>query len=397
MGLRELIQLKKEKKNTSSALYKRYLFIGEDFYTINLLNWFLEKYPNEEICLINSRKITKENLIFLGPGRIRGEDNIALWKKYLSDKFEDSTHELIEAAPLFYKDQDFRSFDGRHRSQEIKFDEQYFLGKSLRGQQQSVEKYYFDSIQEKITLKMDTINSSLKQTQVVSINKTSNSDFISPVNFEIELASGEVITCEHLFIGQGPYRFLELYKDKKSLSNEAIEFCEQVKPKHALLVRFYLAKKINDKEETLYIPFSVSNEIGHIIAEFNSAKEEKINNFFCKQYLDCYMSVDSEEVDEESVSRNIRLLRKNLERIFPPLEKNILKEFITLTEQIGCQKVDDSLYEKALPFFKNVYFLGENAPLDKKLNNEIEYEDSVCRASMLVRGILSGEQIQQLF
>ncbi len=397
MRLRELTQLKRTKNSTSATVYKRYLFIGGDFYILNLLKYFLAKYPAEDIALVHSRKIEKENLMLLGPGLVRGRENISLWKKYFEDKFDNLGDVPTEVSALFYKDQNFRSFDGRHRSQTLMADEQFFLEKSLRGTSQSVEKYYVDSVSLEIMERLDLINEVLKKGQVLSINRTCNSDFISPINFEVQLASGELITCEHLFFAQAPYNYLELYKNKNDLSNLAIEFCEKSKAKHAILVRFYLAKKLSDKLETLYIPLSVSNELGHAVVEFSHGKGELVKNCLCEQYLDCYMSEDIEKADEESISRNIRLLRKNLERVFPFFEKNILNEYIVLSEQVGCQGIDDLLYWKAISDFKNICFVGENAPFERTEKKAEHLGDSRAQASRLVRAVLCAEQIQQLF
>lgn len=399
MGIRSLGSLKKEKTHTT-IIYKRYLFVGEDFYTLNLLQSFLGKYNKEEVAIVNPRPIGNERLSFLGPGQIRGGTNIHFAKLLLKKKLEELQQEgaqEIEAPALFYKDQDFRSFDGRHKPQPFFLDEDFFGQKSLRVNNQSAEKFYSKLLNSSSSCTLDEINNVLLQTEVVAVKKNDPDNFATPAYWIVELANGQQVHCEYLFWGRSPYHFLEVFSDKKALSGEFIESCEKTKSAMSITVRFYLKNKISERAETFLIPLSITNETGHLIAEFNNSTDETINNERCVQYLDCTLYTDPNHSDEESISRNIRALRKNLERPFPQLEKNILSEYISISSQIGCRKIDDDAFFEQVKEMNHLLLVGENAPLQVKSLPINNVEDSFFDISMAVRGLLSVEQIQDVF
>jgi hypothetical protein len=136
-------------------------------------------------------------------------------------------------------------------------------------------------------------------------------------------------------------------------------------------------------KETLFIPLSYTHEWGHFVGEFK-------NKGF--QEIEFMHFVDEDQSSEEDISRTIRLLKKNMEKIFDQFTKNEHREFISLEQEIGCLKIDDNLFRTSLDslkeILKNFTFIGINAPIANEHRVQSIFEYSTEELSGITRGLV---------
>jgi hypothetical protein len=112
-----------------------------------------------------------------------------------------------------------------------------------------------------------------------------------------------------------------------------------------------------------------------------------------KQSIEFIHFVDEDHTSEEDLSRVIRLLKKGMEKIFEKFSKINSREYIVLEQEIGCLKIDDQLFVKALSEEKNnwdnLFFLGINAPIENTQCETSHFEYSRESVSVLSRALLA--------
>jgi hypothetical protein len=179
-----------------------------------------------------------------------------------------------------------------------------------------------------------------------------------------------------------------LYSQKSELSDLFIEFCESTKTSSALFVKFVFEKPISDMQETLFIPLSYTHEWGHFVGEFNKLQGDANG----EQEIEFIHFLDEDQASEEDISRYIRLLKKNMEKIFEKFSKIKAREYIVLEQEIGCLKIDDDLFGRSVNEGKkeglNLFLLGINAPLIDTNYGEASFEYSKNEIGGLSRALL---------
>ncbi len=373
MAFKDLHKLKKivviEKENIKVPN----LVVGKDIFAITLYKSLVEKYGTENVRLISEDAILQADLLPKGPGTIRGETN----QKVMLELYPQAITKKHEPSSIFYKDMAWKSFSGRSKSEAMKFHEDFYTTGRF-----DVDYHQIFPELNGVDVFLNEMNSLAYQVRLKAIRATAE-------GYIVECINGTEFECEKLFFGQSPFHYLNFYSNKNELSDHFIEFCEGTKSPSALFVKYVLEKPISDIVETMFIPLSYTHEWGHFVGEFKEVVEAVSGPI---QEIEFIHFLDEDQVSEEDVSRTIRLLKKSMEKIFEKFSKIKYQEFIILEQEIGCLKIDDEVFEKALVGAggesQRLFFLGINAPISDALCVNSNFEYSKKDVNVMARALL---------
>ena len=368
MAFKDLHKLKKVIVVEKEFIKSTHLVVGKDIFALSLYKKLQEKYGVDQVRLLSGDPVLKSDLLPKGPSTLRGKNNQDLVRELYPNAIGDSGSEQA----LFYKDMSFKSFGGRSKPEALKFNEEFYC--SGRFDIKATEIFSELNNAEEF---IETINKEAYQVKVKSIHRSGD-------GFKVECLNGTEFECEKLYFGQSPYQYLQLYTEKNQLSDKFIEFCESTKTPSALFVKFVFDKPITDIKETLFIPLSYTHEWGHFVGEFNDHNGEQMIEFI--HFL------DEDQASEEDISRTIRLLKKNLEKIFEKYSSIKHTEYIVLEQEIGCLNIDDKLFitsmESSPNDCKNLFLVGINAPIAQTQCEDISFEYSNRGTDIMARALL---------
>ena len=370
MAFKDIHKLKKIAVVERETITVPYLVIGKDIFSLSLYNDLKTAHGAENVRLLSQDALLRSDLLPKGPSSIRGETNQRLFKEL----YPDVAITKCSENSLFYKDMQWKSFGGRSKSEALKYDEGFFTGDRIDPD--------FEQIFKNIPHSDEFVNQVSEEAYHVKIKSIRRSES----GFIVECINGTEFHCEHLYFGLSPYHYLEYYSEKSELSDAFIQFCESTKTSSALFVKYVFDEKpLSDMKETLFIPLSYTHEWGHFIGEFkdNNGVQEIEFMHFLEDHL----------MSEEDVSRVIRLLKKSMEKIFENFLKIKSREYISLEQEIGCLKIDDTIFDKSWEEHPkehlNLAFIGINAPLSKQQREKFSFEYSPETANGVVRGLIA--------
>ncbi|WP_372656046.1 hypothetical protein [Halobacteriovorax sp.] len=365
MAYSDLKKLKKEEIKDITKVEVDNLIVGGDLFALASYEFFKNKFADENTKILTKEMLTKESTSFLGPNILRGEENVS----YLKNVFEHA--EIVEKTetPKFYKDMKFKPFGGRGKSEKLMWGEEFF---TTAAADYSLEKIFpFVSDDEFYTkAKEDQID--LIYTKIFKDDDT----------WVIECSNGTQIFAKKLVWSESPWKFYEESIAKEKLSNEFIEFVESTKTPCALHVKLEFDKEITKQDETLLIPLSYTHDWGHFICEFSKSESE--NSPQTGHFL---TFIDVNDTNEEDISKKIRLLKRNLEKIYPHFKDINAREFIVLTENTHSLEFDDSFFLEGQPYLKNAYFISSSAPFYYENKSDDSDADSLDCLTHLSRGL----------
>ena len=368
MAFKDLHKLKKVIVVEKEFIKSTHLVVGKDIFALSLYKKLQEKYGIDQVRLLSADTILKSDLLPKGPSTLRGKNNQDLVRELYPQAIGESANEQA----LFYKDMTWKSFGGRSKSEALKYNEEFYCSGRFDIDASEIFKELKNADQF-----VENINKEAYQIRLKSIHRSGD-------GFKVECLNGTEFECEKLYFGQSPYQYLQFYTEKQELSDKFIEFCECTKTPSALFVKFVFEKPITDIKETLFIPLSYTHEWGHFVGEFNEQNSE--------QFIEFIHFLDEDHVSEEDISRTIRLLKKNLEKIFEKYSSIKHTEYIVLEQEIGCLNIDDTLFMKSLESpkndCKNLFFLGINAPVDQTHCEDISFEYSSRGTDVMARALL---------
>lgn len=370
MAFKDLHKLKKIAVIEKESIEVPYLVVGKDIFSLSLYNHLKKLHGESKVRLLTQDAVVPADLILKGPSTMRGETNQRLFKEL----YPDVPLTKCSENSLFYKDMSWKSFGGRSKPEALKYDEGFFTGDRI---DPDFTKLFDENFFSEEYLK--EINKEAYQVLIKAIRRLESGGFV------VECINGTEFNCEELFFGFSPYQYLQFYTEKNQLSDSFIEFCESTKTSSALFVKFVFPNEpLSDLKETLFIPLSYTHEWGHFIGEFrvvNGVQEIEFMHF-----------LDDDVMSEEDVSRIIRLLKKNMEKIFDNFSKIKPLDYITLEQEIGCLKIDDNLFKKSLESgnteSEKLTFIGINAPIpdEQRANYTFEYSSETLNG--LMRGLV---------
>lgn len=374
MAYSDLKKLKKEEVKDITKVEVDNLIVGGDLFALASYDFFKKKYPEENSKVLTKEMLTKESTSFLGPNILRGEKNI----NYLKSVFEHA--EIVEKTetPKFYKDMKFKPFGGRGKSEKLQWGEEFFTTPAA---EYNLEKIFpFVNDEEFYTkIKQDQID--LLYTKIFKDGEL----------WVVECSNGTQVFAKRIVWAESPWKFYEESVVKEKLSNEFIEFVESTKTPCALHVKLELDKEITTQDETLLIPLSYTHEWGHFICEFTKSEDEK-----AEQTGHFLTFVDANDTNEEDISKKIRLLKRNLEKIYPIFKDIQAKEFIVLTENTHSLEFDDSFFLEGQEYLKNAYFVSSSAPFYYESVKDNSDADSLNGLTHISRGLKVLSQLKNL-
>lgn len=362
MGFSEILKLKKTTETNEEVTFVKKLIIGHDIFAIDLCIHLNEKEA-DSCKILSPEKITKDNLELLGPSQIRGSENIEFLTKMGIDK---EIHKSI-----FYKDMSFHEFGKRTKPQPLLWGEEWFTKPYVKV---SREELFPDFSEEKFEQIQD------KLIELSPIKIEFNSDKEKTANYRVHCSNGLIIECETLYFGLTPNYFYELFEGKKYLTDNFVEFCESTQTPCALYIHMKLENKITDVKDTYFLPLSFTHDWGHFIGEIEDQEVGQIAKFVT--------FLVKEENTEEDISRKIRLLKKNFEKIFNTFSDKQCREYVVLKENTYCPKIDDSILKEEKDMPNELYFIGQNATFFPKLTQKESFEDSSKNTNLLMRAVL---------
>jgi hypothetical protein len=370
MAYKDLHKLKKIAVVEKESIHVKNLVIGKDIFSLSLYTKLKNDLGSDQVRLLSQDQIFVTDLLPKGPSQLRGETNQRLFKELFPEV--EMTKSIDQA--LFYKDMAWKSFGGRSKPEALKYDEGFYTGDRLDPN--------FEQLFNLVGFhpsSLDSINQEAYQVKIKSIKR-------NETNFLVECINGTEFHVEQLYFGLSPYHYLQFYTEKNELSDTFIQFCESTKTTSAIFVKYVFEKTpLTDMKETLFIPLSYTHEWGHFIGEFSEKNGQ--------QEIEFMHFIEEQSVTEEDVSRIIRLLKKNMEKIFPNFSKINVKEFIAVEQDIACLKIDDQLFvdseKNQKNEMKNLSFVGINAPNSKTHSISHSFEYSPETLNGVMRGLVT--------
>lgn len=373
-----LLSLKKKEDINISTSYVRHLVVGEDLFSVALYWELRKKLGDEQVKWLCPKPITEKDLLPLGPNTLRGESNIEKFKRF----FPDVETEEVEAPAEFFKELKWRPFGGRAKSEKLLWNEEFF----------TLKRADFDIYALFPFLKEEDLYETLEKNRLdfaaKNIARQEPDDLAEPAHFAIELSNNDILKCEHLYWGGGPRTFLDTYDNKNELTDDFITFCEEATSPAALYIQMEFDKAITEKEQTLFIPLSYTHEWGHFVGEFKALENGKQRGEFVT-------FMDIQHTNEQEISKKIRLLKKNLEKIFGENSTQISDEFIKLSSTSPCLKIDDSLFRDLKKEWSHLALASFNAPMGNCSDMVENCEDSLRTVSFFARAAYRHQEIVQ--
>lgn len=375
MAFKDLHKLKKIIEIQKEYIQVPHLVVGKDIFALSIYKLLQQKYGKENVRLLSEDALLKSDLMPKGPSTLRGPVN----QKIMQELYPEAIRSVGTEQAMFYKDMAWKSFGGRSKPEALKFNEEFFTS----------TRFNIDAV--KIFPELENADEFIAQINTEAYQVRLKSIIRSGEGFKVECLNGTEFECEKLYFGQSPFQYLHYYSNKNDLSDLFIEFCESTKTPSALFVKFVFEKPITDILETLFIPLSYTHDWGHFVGEFNETFKGELSS----QEIEFIHFLDEDQSSEEDISRVIRLLKKNMEKIFEKFSKINAREYIVLEQEIGCLKIDNDLYLRSLKESneaknesKNLFFLGINAPIVDTHREDQSFEYSENEVSVLARAVL---------
>lgn len=364
MGYGQILKLKKVQDVKEEKTFVKNLIVGQDVFAIDLCLRLNEAEVNSA-KLLSPEKITKDNLKFLGPSLFRGQENIELLKKLGIEKETQKS--------IFYKDMNFHEFGKRTKPLTMLWGEEWFAQEHVKISINEI----FPNIGDGF---LETLNDLILELNISKIETAIPTDLIDQANYKVTCSNGLVIECENLYFGLTPNLFYELFDEKKLLTDAFVEFCESTKTPCALYIHMILENKITDEARTMFLPLSFTHDWGHFIGEIEDYENGQIAKFVT--------FINKEENTEEDISKKIRLLKKNFEKIFDKFSDKKCREYVVLKESTYCPKIDDSLLTNSKDIPNKLYFIGANGAFSHTIRQKSNFEDSCLMATMMTRALV---------
>lgn len=334
------------------------LIVGQDISCFMALSEELKKDPQASVKILCERNWIMKDLFDYWnnfPSLVRND----VVKEELSSKYPHVHFALQDKDPVFYKDQDFRSFKSRFKPEAMVGLEENF---TTIAYQYQIEDFFESSFLEKFE---EILKSSQVNQKVMSIKKENDI-------WEIELFDGSTMFVKNLIWGDIPRHFLNAFSQKDQIKEEVQENLLRVMGSPVMCVSYILSKPLHDGNQTVFIPQSQTHEWGHFVADFNLLGDGT-------QQMKCFFYIDI-ELDAEELSKKVRLLKRNFSRVYENFERFITAESISFRSDFfvsGGISMDEIIENKKLPHFIDSFF---KRSFDKHenifINQDIDFEGS---------------------
>lgn len=362
-GLRDL---KKEVVQNNERHFKRYIVWGEDLFALEAYNLLQARYGKSEVAIIGMPSDKDWTLKPFGPSRVRSAGSLEIARHF----FPEHSFELDENESHFYKEGSFRSFSSRSKPEELLWGEEFFIAPKVLGVD-SLLPPFKPELQNEMT-----------KVEIQAIERMQARDLIENAQWCLIASNGTRFECEHLFIAHNPASFLDLYSNKKELSDHMVAWCESHQTKSELGLRLVFSGDVVIEKGTLFIPLSYTHPWGHFIGEF--IFDEKLN----QTRAEFLHFLDKNETSEEDIGKKIRLFKRQLEKINPELSHKMQAEYVFLKERSACLKFDNKGLDQSVEKLENLNFISVDAPFENKMSPVNNFEDSVVNMAGELRAAL---------
>jgi hypothetical protein len=344
-----LKHFKDQKKGFSQenqVSFMAHVILGSDLASVLKLVELRKNFPQESIKLISPRLVNKKILIETfqyGVSQLRSEDAVTeIYKTHFNAKLWPQ-----QQAAQFYKDGKFHDFGGRAKSMDLLSGEDFFLTKGYRIEIASL----FDA---EVWQNLDDIlNQHLDIRILEGIEKTQSQDLVEKDEWLLTFKDFKKMSCESLYSSLTPKKFLNLLKNKESLTPDVIDFCSSAHSTGAMSITWSMKKEITSEQRTLFIPQSMTHDWGHFVVEFENSSD----GFLCHGLF----LVHEEEPQSEDLASKIKLMKRVLDRVFPDFENAIHKEYIRFDEEMFVSGIKDNLIEQMSFDYPTLKFLGQSS------------------------------------
>lgn len=292
--------LKKENVEVREKIQIPFLFLGQDWCNLSLYKYAQEKVGRDQVLVIDNKELHKDHLFFPGPSLNRGPDNFLALKSLFPDLV---LKELPE--PLFYKDQKLRSFKGKAKPLKIFEDEEFFQETG----------FIFDKNELFLKEEINYEEVNFRKDKVLKITETDNQNF----KFLLSLESGFDVECNHIFFADSLNSLVKLMDKNTHLGSQIHSLKVESFNRPCVVVNFK-RKNLGSFEGQYFIPKSQTHERGNLIVEaINDGGVHTVK---------CFSGIDREEFNEEEISKLIKLLKRNIERVFEGFNSSQYEEKI---------------------------------------------------------------------
>jgi hypothetical protein len=260
------------------------------------------------------------------------EDNIRLidhlpypWVFQTTAQNESSDFFKIEPT-MFFKDGEFRSFHARHK---INSCHPYLLKFSDVNYSISWA-WWWESILT--TAEKEKLNNALKLGQVKEI-------FFADELWAIHTYDHKIIKTKHLQWNLSPELFLKLFKYQGQYPKNFLNWCSSFVPLNFLLLQVKIAPKTVEVKDRVLIPLTMGTDEGYFLL---SKKDDFYNLLFVFKESD---------LQEEDVANKIRLMKKQMMKIFNLVESSFKEERVFFLPQFTF--VANSDIDRVSDFIQN--------------------------------------------
>ncbi len=274
----------------------------------------------------------------------------------LKNSFPDVSGKMFEDEPLFYKDQDYRSFTGRAKPHKLLDFESFFIERPFIVQ--------FNTgldIEEQTSLDL----------AIVSIQKESD-------RWELHLSDESKVITKNLFWGRGRKEYYDLLSipSREQLNEDELKFLLNVQENSLLSVYFEFDKCLHSTSRTLFIPQSQTYDRGHYILDFN-----RPNNDLNKQEMTASIVIHNRDADEHELGEKIKKMKRKLNKLFPGFIKSMKMEEINYFPQLlsKINSIESSENLNGLPEFIGTQALNlkENSSIISNAFKSYEYSKNI--------------------
>ena len=310
------------KKNESAELNNEMIKINKlvvvaDYYSAKACEILLEN--EKDFHIIGERPIDLIDASLKGPSTYRIASDIA--------------DAMQVTSSVFYKEQKFRSFNGRSRPMELKAGEKYFTFPKINTINEPISKDVIEQINRKMITKKIT---------KFHVNKES---------IFMETGDGQNYEVSELYWPLGVMPFIDLLENKYILSENALSSLSNFQGPVPLYIHLTINKAV-DFDKTLFLPVSQTHEQGHFIGDIEKINEKKSS-------LNFVHFIDPVEVNEDHVCRLIKNLKRQIERVYELNSSHFVEENISLSPLPVASLVDDELTETFEKTIKPLKLIGE--------------------------------------
>ncbi len=360
-----LSALKKKVDEVAKVIECESLIVGHDLYSLELYSKLKEM--GKDVKIISPVEFPLDTIRPYGPSSIRGNANIEIFKKLFPEEELGTDYEVS----LFFKDQKWRPFGGRSKSEKLLDGEEFYCSARTSYQWENL---FSVSNKEKLELLANNVLYLIP----LSIS-------FSEEGWGLKLSAGVEVKAKKLFWGEAPTSFVDKFLQESKLPQGLFDYTDSTQSEGRYFIKLSFSEPIAEEKETLFVPLSYTHDWGHYIGEFDSQSSKDI------EFL---ATLDLEQTSEDEVARRIKSLKRSLEKIYPASKDKIESEYISLFEKGVSTVIQDMPFNQSRENLPGLAFVGENAAIDTTFLSSIcgEMELELSHVSHITRGILSVRQ-----